>query len=118
LSAGHGPVFIRRHKENRIETLPVMSLPLGIITEAQYDDWHTVSLGPDDLLAVFTDGFFEWENDLGICYGAGRISQSLLQHADLPAAQIIQNLHQEVLNFVNGSRQKDDLTAIVIKRLN
>jgi phosphoserine phosphatase RsbU/P len=118
LSAGHGPVFILRHNEKQIETLPVMSLPLGIIAEAQYDDWHTISLGPGDLLAVFTDGFFEWENSLGIGYGADRISQSLLHHADLPAAQIIQNLHQEVLNFVNGSRQKDDLTAIVIKRLN
>jgi len=35
----------------------------------------------------------------------------------LPAAQIISSLHQAVLRFADGTRQLDDLTALVVKRL-
>jgi serine phosphatase RsbU (regulator of sigma subunit) len=35
----------------------------------------------------------------------------------LPASQIISSLHEAVLRFAGGTRQLDDLTAVVVKRL-
>lgn len=117
LSAGHGPVFLLRNQQGRIDTLPVASVPLGIMPNAGYDDWQALSLNPGDTLVALTDGFFEWEDSSGHCYGPERVCQSILRHAGLPAARMIENIHRDLLNFIKGTRQQDDLTAVVIKKL-
>ena len=116
LSAGHGPVFMFRHLEGRIDALPVNELPVGINPNALYDLWQTVILNPGDILAAFTDGFFESEDSQGNRFGIDRISQSIIRHAELPAAKLIQSVYADLLNFEKGVRQQDDLTAVVIKK--
>lgn len=117
LSAGHGPVFFLRNQEGRIDTLPVAGVPLGIVPNIPYDEWQTVSLNPGDTLVALTDGFFEWGNAQGNSFGANRICQSVLRHKELPSVRIIESIHQDLLNFANGTRQQDDLTAVIIKKL-
>lgn len=117
LSAGHGPVFMLRAAESRIETLPVSDLPLGIMADYLYEQWHTLSFNPGDILIAFTDGFFEWEDRSGKSYGTDRICEIVLRHAELPAAAIIERVHNDLLNFAAGTKQQDDLTAVVIKKL-
>ena len=36
---------------------------------------------------------------------------------NLPPEEIIAELYQAVLAFANGTKQKDDLTAVIIKRI-
>jgi phosphoserine phosphatase len=117
LSAGHGPVYILRTLDGCIDTLPVTGLPLGIKPDARYDSWQTVTLNPGDMLVAFTDGFFEWEDSSGICFGTERICQSVMRYAELPAARIIDCVHQDLLSFVKGTKQQDDLTAVIVKKL-
>lgn len=117
LSAGHGPVFILRVAENRVETLPVNGLPLGIHAENCYEQWQTISFNPNDILIAFTDGFFEWENASGNHYGTDRICEIVLHHAGLSAAEIIECVYRDLLSFAKGTPQQDDLTAVVIKKL-
>jgi phosphoserine phosphatase len=117
LSAGHGPVFILRVDESRIETLPVTGLPLGIIADNRYEQWKTVTFNSGDILIAFTDGFFEWEDRSGNCFGTDRICENVFRHAELSAAAIIERVHYELLRFAAGTRQQDDLTAVVIKKL-
>ncbi len=117
LSAGHGPVFILKVSEHRIENLPVRSMPLGIMAEHCYDQWQTASFNPGDILIAFTDGFFEWENASGNNYGTERICETVFRCAHLSAAAIIERVHHDLLRFADGIRQQDDLTAIVVKKL-
>jgi phosphoserine phosphatase RsbU/P len=117
LSAGHGPVFILRVAESRIETLPIASLPLGIMADHRYEQWQTIIFNPGDILFAFTDGFFEWEDRSGNCFGTDRICGKVLQHAELSASAIIEHVYLDLLNFAAGTSQQDDLTAIVIKKL-
>jgi phosphoserine phosphatase len=117
VSAGHGPVFILRVAESRIETLSVNNLPLGIHADSLYDEWQTVSFTPGDVMVAFTDGFFEWENLSGNQFGTDRICEIVLHHAELSAADIIDCVYHELLSFAEGTPQQDDLTAIVIKKL-
>ncbi|MDD5577645.1 MAG: SpoIIE family protein phosphatase [Methylobacter sp.] len=117
LSAGHGPVFILRVAESRIETLPVTGLPLGIIADNRYEQWQTISFNSGDILIAFTDGFFEWEDQSGNSFGTDRICENVLRHAGLSAAAIIECVHRDLLSFAKGTRQQDDLTAVVIKKL-
>jgi phosphoserine phosphatase RsbU/P len=117
LSAGHGPVFILRVAESRIETLPVTGLPLGIMADSRYEQWQTIPFNSGDILIAFTDGFFEWEDQSGNCFGTDRICENVFRHAELSAAAIIESVHRDLLSFVAGTRQQDDLTAVVIKKL-
>jgi phosphoserine phosphatase len=117
LSAGHGPIFLLRVTGNQIETLPVTALPLGILADNQYEEWQTISFNPGDILIAFTDGFFEWEDSSGNCYGTDRICDNVFRFADLPAASIIEFVYRDLLSFAKGTRQQDDLTAVVIKKL-
>ena len=117
LSAGHGPIFALRVAERRIETLPVAGLPLGIMANNAYDQWESVAFNPGDILLAFTDGFFEWEDRLGNCFGTDRICECVFRYAEMPAAAIIEKVYSHLLSFTEGTRQQDDLTAIVIKKL-
>jgi phosphoserine phosphatase RsbU/P len=117
LSAGHGPIFILRVAESRIETLPVTGMPLGIMADNRYEQWQKISFNPGDILLAFTDGFFEWEDRSGNCFGTDRICETVLRHAELPAAAIIERVHRDLLSFAAGARQQDDLTAVAIKKL-
>ncbi len=116
LSAGHGPVFILRVAENRIETLPVNGLPLGILADHRYEEWQTICFNTGDILIAFTDGFFEWENRSGQCFGTDRICENVFRYAELSAAAIIEHIHRDLLHFAEGTQQQDDLTAVVIKK--
>lgn len=117
LSAGHGPVFVLRTGENRIDTLPVASLPLGIMADADFDQWQTLPFNTGDILAVFTDGFFEGQDLAGNNFGADRIAATLFHHAGLPAAELIDRVYRDLSAFTAGTRQQDDLTAVIVKRL-
>jgi len=69
-----------------------------------------------DLLVLATDGFFEWANAGEELFGSERLENSIRTNRDKPAAEIISTLYQDVLRFAGGTKQADDLTAIVIKR--
>jgi len=64
-----------------------------------------------------TDGFFEWANPGGELFGTERLENSVRAVREQPPKEIISALYQDVLRYAEGTSQKDDLTAIVIKRL-
>jgi len=69
------------------------------------------------MVLLATDGFFEWENDEGEQFGVRRTEDTIRASRDLPSQEIIARLYDAVTKFSNGSKQQDDLTAVVIKRL-
>jgi serine phosphatase RsbU (regulator of sigma subunit) len=69
------------------------------------------------VLLLATDGFFEWEGRSGERFGTERLEGSLRAARSKPAGEIIASLYEDVLKFAGGTRQMDDLTAIVVKRV-
>ncbi len=117
LSAGHAPLFIYWLKHDRFDKMEAQGLPLGISPEFLSDPPQLLPFASGDLLVLATDGFFEWANASEELFGSERLENSVRTNRDKPAAEIISNLYQDVLNFAGGTSQKDDLTAIIIKRL-
>ena len=64
-----------------------------------------------------TDGFFEWENAEGEQFGVQRMEAVIRASRQLAPAEIIAQLYDAVTRFANGTKQQDDLTAVIIKRL-
>jgi len=117
LSAGHGPLFVYSRPEDRFTTMNAQALPFGILPAFQSDPPAHFPLRSGDLVLLATDGFFEWENDQGEQFGVQRIEGAMRTSRDLAASEIISHLYDAVSSFSNGTKQQDDLTAVVIKGL-
>ena len=91
--------------------------PLAISPTIPADAVTAVTLEPGDLVALATDGFYEWENEQRQQFGLARLHDSVRHNAGRPGAELIAALHQEVLTFAGTVKQVDDLTAMVIKRV-
>ena len=117
LSAGHGPLFLYSRPEDRFTTMNAHALPFGILPGFQSDPPAHFRLDSGDLVLLATDGFFEWENDQGEQFGVQRIEGAMRASRDLAASEIISHLYDAVIRFSNGTKQQDDLTAVVIKGL-
>jgi len=117
LSAGHAPLFLYLLKHDRFTLMEAHALPLGISDAFLSDPPNSLDLESGDLLLLATDGFFEWEGPTGKRFGTERLGESLRAARSKSASEIISSLYQEVLRFAAGTRQMDDLTAIVLKRI-
>jgi serine phosphatase RsbU (regulator of sigma subunit) len=116
LSAGHAPLLLYTAVDDRVQSFPAHGVPFGIFDTLEYGPPQEILLAPGDILVLSTDGFFEWEDARGQEYGFERLHEAIRSARNLPAAQVIATLHESVMRFTGGTRQKDDLTAVVVKR--
>lgn len=117
LSAGHGPLFVYSSATESLQQFGAQSVPFGIVAKMEFEATVTLHLQPGDLILLITDGFFEWENVTGEQFGVGRLGDTVRKSSHLAPEEIIAELYNSVLAFSNGSKQNDDLTAVVIKRV-
>ena len=115
-SAGQGPVLIYQAESSQVDQLEVTGIPLGIMADFKYDVTKPRTFKSGDIVLLLTDGFYEWTNPAGDLFGADRAAKILRDNAKQPAQKILQTIRDEVQKFAQGTRQTDDLTAIVIKR--
>ena len=100
-NAGHLPPFLS-NAEMQIEG----SLPLGLVSFAQYDS-VSIQLSPGDYLSLFTDGLLEARNATGELYGFERL------HALLATRPSAQKATEAAVAF----GQDDDITVLTLTRL-
>jgi len=117
LSAGHGPLFIYTASDRSVQCMNAQTLPLGIVPEMSSASPATLTMQPGDMLLLITDGFFEWENPAQEEFGTRRLGDVLRSFCDRQPEAIIAELYDSVVKFSQGTPQKDDLTAVLIKRL-
>jgi serine phosphatase RsbU (regulator of sigma subunit) len=116
LSAGHGPLFFYTLRHDRFDAMKAHGMPLGISSSLVTDPPQMLELDLGDMLVLATDGFFEWENAQGEQFGVARLEATIRASRERPASEIIATLYSAVIAFSQGTPQKDDLTAIIIKR--
>jgi len=116
LSAGHAPLFLYTSAKRELTKFEAQALPLGILPDFASEPPIVLQLKPGDLLLLITDGFFEWENSSQEQFGFDRLANMIRKHSHLPPEEIIAEIYQSVLAFAGGTSQKDDLTAVLIKR--
>ena len=116
LSAGQGPILWYRHATDEVESLEIQGIPLGMIAGVGYERGTEGSLAPGDVLALVTDGFYEWANPEGEEFGIKRLEAVLRASRDRPAEEVITALRSAVADFCKGTPQNDDLTAVILKR--
>ena len=116
LSAGHGPLLLFVSKEDRFEQMGAQGLPLGIMPSLISEPPRVLELNSGDMLVLVTDGFFEWANAQEELFGLQRMQDVIRISKDKTPRKLISDLYQAVIAFSGGTKQQDDLTAVIIKR--
>jgi serine phosphatase RsbU (regulator of sigma subunit) len=116
LSAGHGPLFVYFLHEDRFQEMKAQGLPLGVAAELDSEPPVHLEMKPGDMLLLITDGFLEWENSSREQFGVRRMEEVIRGCKEKAPEEIIQTLYKAVIAYSGGTPQKDDLTAVVVKR--
>ena len=115
VNCGHNwPVLWRPSGE--VERLETGGLPLGILPGAAYE-CGTATLGAGDLLVIFTDGLVEAEDATEQEYGERRFLDVVGGLGGAGAAESLKRIMSAVDAFVGLTRQHDDITCLVLRRL-
>ncbi|MBN2372950.1 SpoIIE family protein phosphatase [bacterium] len=78
---------------------------------------ETVMLKPGDCLLIYSDGVNEAKNEDDEMMGVESIKKWLIDHNDLSADGISNGILQLVKDHAGGSRQYDDISVSVLKRV-
>jgi serine phosphatase RsbU (regulator of sigma subunit) len=116
LSAGHGPILWCKYASDEIENLEAQGIPLGMISGVKYGRATDVCLGAGDMIVLVTDGFYEWANPEGEEFGLDRLQAVMHESRDCTPDEVISRLRSAVVTFCRGTKQQDDLTAVILKR--
>ena len=114
VNAGHNPPLLYRAADGSMETLR----PTGIILGARMGRTYRaekVSVGPDDVVVLYTDGVTEAIDHGYELFGEERLEAVVRAHAHEPAAAIMEAVLAAVDEFATGEPQFDDMTVMVIK---
>ena len=93
---------------------------LGFMADQPYSQ-QMVSLEPEDVLVLFTDGITEavdssLENVAGNLFGEERLMEVIRDSQTGTAREIQSAILQAISDHTGDSPQSDDITLVVIKR--
>lgn len=111
-SAGHEPLLILR--DGHVQATEESDLVLGINPDEVFHE-HTLSLCPEDLLLLYTDGAIEARNFADEEFGRPRLWESLQTYGKLPPQQVLNNIVWDVRRFVGLAEQADDTTLVAVR---
>jgi len=113
-NGGHNPPLLLR-ANGTVERLAAGGTILGMLPELSYRESRT-RLDPGDLLALFSDGIVEAQNDSGEEFGDERLATTLLAARDRGATAVIDATLGAVAGWSSGHPPEDDITLVVLAR--
>jgi phosphoserine phosphatase len=116
-SGGQGPILHFHASSGECEWQKPTSFPLGIMPLDRTARARQLKLEPGDVLALISDGLYEYARADGAEFGESGIAAVLRQGRDLSMAELGRALVDETFRFGGGAPQADDITLVLVKRL-
>ncbi len=112
-NAGHNPpLLIAADGSPRFDERG--GVPLGMFRDTRYYE-HYLTIAPGEILVLYTDGVTEATNPAGEEYGLTRMIEAVKRDKNLTARELIDSIHQDVVNWTDGAGATDDVTFFIIK---
>jgi sigma-B regulation protein RsbU (phosphoserine phosphatase) len=115
VNAGHTDCLILRGNGEAV-WLKATGTPLGLLPGMPYEE-QTIELHAGDLVALFSDGVTEAQDEHENEFGEERLAEFLRPIADEPSEAIVDKVFTEIDRFAGSAPQYDDITLFVIKML-
>lgn len=114
-NAGHEfPVLVSRSGD--IRRLKSGGVPVGLMESFPFEQ-DSMTLAPGDLLVISSDGIAEAMNAAREQFGDGRLCDLISQLRTRPALEVLNGIVSAVKDHTGSSPQMDDMTLVVLKRL-
>lgn len=117
MGAGHPPAYIMGADGAIRQQLDSQCKPLGWFRNTPYVLSDPIPLEPGDTIFLLTDGIPEALSRKKEFFGDGRMLECLKEHRQKSARKILERLLESVREFVDSRKQRDDMTAVIIKVL-
>ncbi|MCX6147077.1 MAG: PP2C family protein-serine/threonine phosphatase [Candidatus Kapabacteria bacterium] len=114
-NAGHPSPIHYRPSSDKFQMLDPTGPLLGVLENQKFTVENARML-PGDVLALFTDGINEAQDEEGNLFGDDRIKDIIKQYHNESAKVIAYHLIEEVQKFSVQSIYTDDKTLVIIKR--
>lgn len=117
-NAGHPKPLLLRRSAHRVESLPSASgksqAALGLFEKAHYRT-SEVTLSPQDLVMLFTDGLYEVEAPDETMYSQEMLMAAVKQRLQSPAASLFDDILREVEGFAGSRGFMDDVCMVGVE---
>ena len=92
-----------------------MGLPLGFDRCAPWADPRTVELHSGDTLLMMTDGVWETMAPNGQLFGRETAFRTIRENPEAESQELLELILDETRKFAAGRRQRDDVTAVLVR---
>ena len=115
INAGHNPPILVR-ASGEVTRLDIGGFPVGITPAAEYrEGW--IELAPGEVLVIYSDGATESQNEEGEEFDEERMIEVVCRNRHRSAAGIRDRIDEALGRFVGKAKAIDDLTLVIVKRL-
>lgn len=115
-SGGQGPILHWRASPNAPQWHAPTTFPFGVMDVEAAGEAGVLDLASGDVLALISDGIYEYPNEQGELFGDVRVAQLLSRYHALPLPELTAKLLEAVTEFAGGAAQKDDITLVLLRR--
>jgi len=116
-SGGQGPIMHFRAAEETCDWYKPTNFPVGVMEIDDKQVSANLQLEPGDILALISDGVYEYANGQGEEFGEGGVAGVFKDHHRLPMSELCDNLLKAVNEFAGDAPQADDITLVLVRRL-
>ncbi|MAF11984.1 hypothetical protein CMK11_16180 [Candidatus Poribacteria bacterium] len=113
-NGGHCYPLHARASDDSITALSTGGMLVGAFESAVYEE-ETVSLGPGDLVVLYTDGVTESENEAGELFGEDGARALVQDMTRLTGDALCGTVRSRLAKFRGGAQRSDDLTMVAIQ---
>src|SRR5499426_1913027 len=114
-NAGHNPPLLM-DADGKARFEERGGVPLGMFRDSRYYEYFA-SIEPGQVFVLYTDGATDAMNASDEEFGRDRLVEAVRRARHLPARELVDVLHQDVVNWTDGRGAHDDITFFVVKAL-
>jgi phosphoserine phosphatase len=116
-SGGQGPILHFHAASGDCDWHKPTSFPVGVMRMDSVDPARRIALEPGDILALISDGVYEFSAPDGSQFGEKGVASVLREGCHLAMETLGQRLIDAAFEFGRGARQGDDITLVLLRRL-
>lgn len=115
-SGGQGPILHFRAATGEFANHKPTSFPLAAMALERLGASVTIDMAPGDILALISDGIFEYCDAGAREFGEARVREAIVASAGGSMAALTAEIFARVAAFAAGAPQEDDMTIVLVKR--
>ena len=116
-AGGQGPLLHLKAASGESVWYGPTLFPMGAMPLPAARESHSIRLEPGDVLALLSDGVYEFMDPANEQFGEAAVAAFVAEHQALPMAEVAGKLLQALRAHGKGAAQADDVTIVLVRRL-